>query len=754
MQFLFDKYASPSADKYASPSAGAQDDAIQIEPTRRTILKSISGIGAGLVLGMQIPNKARAQSGAAAVIKGEAGDAVFAPNAFVRIAPDSTVTVLIKHIEFGQGPYTGLSTLVAEELDADWSQMRAQSAPANAALYKNLFFGVQGTGGSTAIANSYEQMRKAGAAARAMLVEAAANAWGAPADEVTVSKGVIAHKGSGKSGSFGDFAEAAAKLSPPAEPFLKDPSEFVLIGTQLPKLDSLEKSTGKAEFTMDASLPGMLTVLIRRAPLFGAKVKSVDESKARKVPGVVDVKTLPSGVAVYGEGFWAAKLGRDALEIEWDETGAEKRSTSEIVADYQKSAATVGKVVTNVGDAEKALNGAAKTLEAEYVFPYLAHAPMEPLDCLIEATDKSAKVWAGSQMPTIDQSAIAQTLGLRPEEVEIQTMFAGGSFGRRATPTADVAYEAAAAVKAIDRTRPVKVVFTREDDIQGGFYRPLFVHKMKGSLDSAGNIAAWDHVLVGQSIMEGTPFESMIKDGVDPTMVEGAEDLPYAIPNMRVSLHKKSLAVTPLWWRSVGHTHTAYATETFLDELFALGGKDPVAERLKLLGDKHARLSGVLKAVAELADWGAAVPEGRARGVAVHKSFNSYVAEIAEVSAGDEEGIPRVHKVWCAVDCGVAVNPDIVRAQMEGGIGYGLGHVLYAGIGLDKGRVVQSNFDTYRSLRINEMPEVEVTIVKSAQAPTGVGEPGVPPVGPAVANAWAKLTGKRVRQLPFTGLET
>ncbi|MCH9808189.1 MAG: xanthine dehydrogenase family protein molybdopterin-binding subunit [Alphaproteobacteria bacterium] len=752
MHFLFDKSVSPSADKSASQSACGQDNATQIETSRRTILKSIGGIGAGLVLGMHIPSKARAQSGAAAVIKGGSQDAVFAPNAFVRIAPDSTVTVMIKHIEFGQGPYTGLSTLVAEELDADWSQMRAQSAPANAALYKNLFFGVQGTGGSTAMANSYLQMRKAGAAARAMLIEAAANAWGVPEDEITISKGVISHKTAGKSGSFGDFAEAAAKLTPPAEPFLKDPGEFVLIGKKLPKLDSLEKSTGKAEFTMDASLPGMLTVLIQRPPLFGAKVKSVDDSNTRKVPGVVDVKTLPSGVAVYGEGFWAAKKGRDALSIEWDETGAEKRSTDQIVADFQKSAAATGQVVTNVGDVEKTIGSATRTLEAEYVFPYLAHAPMEPLDCLIEATDRSAKVWAGSQMPTIDQAAIAQTLGLRPEEVDIQSLFAGGSFGRRATPIADVAYEAAAAVKAIDRSRPVKVVFTREDDIQGGFYRPLFVHKMKAALDESGNIAGWDHVLVGQSIMEGTPFEGMIKNGVDPTMVEGAEDLPYAIPNMRVSFHKKSFAVTPLWWRSVGHTHTAYATETFLDELFALAGKDPVAERLRLLGDKHQRLANVLTAVAESADWGSAVPEGRARGVALHKSFSSYVAQIAEVSAGDEDGIPRVHKVWCAVDCGVPVNPDIINAQMEGGIGYGLGHILYAGISLDKGRVVQSNFDTYRSLRINEMPEVEVEIYNSTEPPTGVGEPGVPPIGPAVANAWAKLTGKRVRQLPFAGL--
>ncbi len=745
MQFLFDK------DKAALQSEAVREP---IEASRRTILKSIGGVGAGLVLGLQLPAAAKAQSGAAAVIKGDGGASTFAPNAFVRIAPDSTVTVLIKHIEFGQGPYTGLATLVAEELDADWSQMQAQSAPANTPLYKNLAFGVQGTGGSTAMANSYEQMRKAGAAARHMLVEAAAEAWGVPVDDITVSKGVISHKESGKSGKFGDFAEAAAKMTPPSEPSLKDPSEFVLIGTHLPKLDSRAKATGEATFTMDATLPGMLTVLIQRPPLFGAKAKSFDDTETRKVAGVVDVKLLPRGIAVYAEGFWAAKKGRDALKVEWDETGAETRSTAEIVADYSQSAATTGKVVKEAGDAEKVLDAGGKTIVAEYVFPYLAHAPMEPLDCLIEANESSAKVWAGCQMPTIDQGAIAQTLGLRPEEVKIETLFAGGSFGRRATPVADVAYEAATAVDAIGRTRPVKVIFTREDDIHGGFYRPLNVHKMKGAIDAEGNITAWDHVIVGQSIMEGTPFESMMKDGIDPTMVEGADDLPYAIPNFRASVHKKTLAVPPLWWRSVGHTHTAYSTETFLDELIALSGKDPVEARLKLLGDKHPRLTGVLKAVAELADWGSAVPEARARGVAVHKSFNTYVAEIAEVAMGEEDGVPRVHKVWVAVDCGVAVNPDVVRAQMEGGVGYGLGHILYAGLTLDKGRIMQSNFDTYRSLRINEMPEVEVTIVKSAEAPTGVGEPGVPPIGPAVANAWAKLTGKRVRNLPFAPIES
>lgn len=719
-----------------------------IEADRRTILKGAAATGAGLVLGVFLPTRVRAQAGAAAVLK--AGDAAgsFAPNAFVGITPDSIVTVTVKHLEFGQGPLTGLATLVAEELDADWAQMRGELAPADTAKYKNLHFGIQGTGGSTAIANSYEQMRRAGATARAMLVAAAAKAWNVPASEITVEAGVISHKASNKSGKFGEFVEAASKLSLPSEVSLKSPENFKLIGTDVPKLDSLDKSTGKALFTIDVQRPDMLTVLVARPPLFGAKLKSFDDTAARQIKGVVDVKAIPQGVAVYAKGFWAARSGREALKIEWDETGAEKRSSDEIIADYKEKARTTGRVIASTGDVESAWQNQQKTLEAEYVFPFLAHGPMETLDCVIEADQSGGEVWAGSQLQTVDQASIAQVLGCRPEAIKLHTMMAGGSFGRRATPIADIATEAAEAAKALGRKQAIKLLSTREDDLRGGFYRPLFVHRLKAALDESGNIAAWDQVIVGQSIVEGTPFAAQMKDGVDASVAEGSDDLPYAIANWRVSTHQTRLAVPPLWWRSVGHTHNAYVTETFIDELLALAGKDPVEGRLALLGDKYPRHAGVLRAVAELADWGSAVPEGRARGVALHKSFNTYVAEIAEVSMGSDKQ-PRVHKVWCAVDCGVAVNPNIIRAQMEGGIGYGLGHALYAEITLDKGRVAETNFDAYRSLRINEMPEVEVVIIKSAEAPTGVGEPGVPPIAPAVANAWAKLTGTRVRHLPF-----
>ncbi len=717
--------------------------------SRRDFLKSTAAAGVGLLIGVHVPRFARAQSGAAAVIQGDgSAQAAFAPNAFVRIAPDDTVTVLVKHIEFGQGPYTGLATLVAEELDADWAQMRAQAAPANLELYKNAAFGIQGTGGSTAIFNSYDQMRTAGATARAMLVTAAAAEWDVPASEITVVKGVIKHARSGKTARFGTLAAKAARLSPPKKVALKNPRNFTLIGTDVPKLDSVAKTTGKAEFTIDLRKPGMLTAVVAHPPRFDGKVKAFDDRQAFKVKGVVAVKAIPEGVAVYARNFWAAKKGRDALKMEWDLAGTETRSSAQVIAEYRELAKSRGMSVAKKGDADGGFAQSAKIVEAEYEFPFLAHAPLEPLDCVIEAREDGAQAWFGSQLQTVDQQVIAAVLGLPPEKVLVNTQFAGGSFGRRAQPDSGFAKEAAECAKAYGRGTPIKLIWTREDDIKGGRYRPMYVHKLKGGLDDKGRIVAWDNVIVGQSIVSGSPFaEMMIKEGFDPTSVEGSDDLPYTIPNFSASLHTTEVGVPVLWWRSVGHTHTGFATETFIDELLVAAGKDPVAGRLALLVD-HPREAGVLKAVAKLSNWGANVPEGRARGVAVHKSFDSYVAQIAEVSRR-KDGFPRVHKVWCAVDCGVAVNPNVITAQMEGGIGFGLGAALFDEITMTDGRIVESNFHDYRMLRINEMPEVEVTIIRSSEQPTGVGEPGVPPIAPAVANAWAALTGKRVRKLPF-----
>lgn len=713
--------------------------------SRRTALKGL----AGLVLGVHLPSgQALAQSGAAQVFRPDGTAASFAPNAFVRIGTDDTVTVLIKHIEFGQGPFTGLSTILAEELGADWSKVRAEHAPANVDLYKNLAFGAQGTGGSTAVANSYDQLRQAGAAARAMLVEAAAQSWGVPAAEITVERGVLRHSRSGRRGRFGQFAEAAAKLPVPQNVTLKDPSQFRLIGREgaVKRLDSRAKTDGTAQFTIDIREPGMLTVVVARSPRFGGKVASFDDAEARAIPGVVDVKQIPSGVAVYAESTWPAIKAREKLKITWDDSAAEKRGSEQIVREYRELTRKPGTIAGQHGDAEAALARAGKVIEAEYIFPYLAHAPMEPLDGFLRWDGQTAVARLGSQLQTGDHQTIAAVLGLKPEQVRVETMFAGGSFGRRAQPAMELAAELAHVAKAIGPGRPVKLMWTREDDIRGGFYRPLFVHRMRGAVRDS-KIVAWASTSVGQSFLKGSPFEALIKDGIDPVMVEGARELPYDIPDFRCDAHIADVGVPTLWWRSVGHTHTGYAVECFVDELLQAAGQDPVAGRLAMMS-KAPRAAGVLHAVASLARWQGPGPvSGRARGVAVVESFGSFIAQIAEVSAGNGDG-PVVHKVWCAVDCGIAVNPDIIRAQMEGGIGFGLGHALFSEVTLDEGRPVQTNFDTYRSLRINEMPQVEVTIVRSTEKPTGVGEPGVPPIAPAVANALARLGHNRPRRLP------
>ena len=711
-------------------------------PSRRQFLQAGAAAGTGLVIGVALPlgtpKLARAVDGS------------LAPNAFVRVAPDNTVTVLIKHIEFGQGTFTGLSTIVAEELDADWAQIRAEHAPADATLYNNLHWGpVQGTGGSSSIANSYEQLRQAGAMARAMLVAAAAAEWGVPASEIAVEKGVISHRASGRSGSFGDFAETAATLTPPENVSLKDPADFTLIGTRVPRLDSREKTRGEATFTIDVSLPGMLTAVLERPPLFGARVRSFDATAALAVDGVTDVVETPRGVAVVAESFWAAKSGRDALTVEWDESEAETRGSAEIMAQYKELATQPGDVARQDGDVAAAFAGADRVVEAAFEFPFLAHAPMEPLDCVIRLEAGRCDIWTGSQIPTIDQGTAAGILGLPPEAVSVHTQLAGGSFGRRATTNADMVSEAAFVVQAINGRAPVRVLWTREDDIRGGKYRPMYYHTLKAGLDDKGDVVGWQHRIVGQSILRGTPFEgALVQNGIDQTSVEGANTLPYAIPNVLVDLITTDIAVPVLWWRAVGSTHTAYSIETFIDELAQEAGRDPVEFRRAMLAG-HPRHRQVLDLAAEKAGWGTPLPAGRGRGIAVHESFNSFVAEVAEVSVSSSGAI-KVERVVCAVDCGVPINPDVIAAQMEGGIGYGLGAILHDSITLEGGRVVESNFHDYIPLRIDEMPTVEVHVVPSAAPPTGVGEPGVPPIGPAVANAIAAATGKRIRSLPMS----
>lgn len=710
--------------------------------SRRDALKAAGA----LTIGMCLP------LGPARAAEAAKGPPPIHPNAFIRIGADDSVTIISKHIEFGQGPFTGLATIAAEELDADWSKVQAVAAPANAKLYANLQLGAQLTGGSSAIANSYDQLRQAGAMARAMLVEAAATAWKVKPAEISVANGVISHAASKRSSGFGAFAAAAAKLPMPKTVKLKDPSAFTLIGKKapLPKLDSLAKSTGRTKFTIDLAEPDMLTVVVARSPRFGGKLVRFDADAALKVKGVVAVKPISSGVAVYAKGMWPALKGRKALDITWDDSAAEKRGTEAMLAAYLEQSRTPGPIVHKAqGDVDAALAGAAgKLIEADFLFPYLAHAPMEPMDGFMIWDGTTARARFGSQGQTLDQGGIAKVLGISMDKVEIETLYAGGSFGRRAQLDAQVAVELAEIAKAMPLGTPVKLVWTREDDIHGGYYRPLFAHRFRGKVED-GRITAWANTAVGQSFIIGSPFESfMVKNGIDPTMTEGASELLYDVPHFRCDAHVMKSPVSTSFWRSVGHTHTGYAVECFVDQLLAAAGKDPVAGRLEMMG-RNPRAAGVLKAVAELAGWKGPQPaDGRARGVAVVESFNSFVAEIAEVSVG-ENGEPRVHKVWAAVDCGRAINPDVIRAQVEGGVGYALGHALYAEVPLNDGLPAVSNFNDYRSLRINEMPEVEVRIVESDAAPTGIGEPGVPPLAPAVANAMAALGHARPSRLPM-----
>jgi isoquinoline 1-oxidoreductase subunit beta len=710
---------------------------------------------AGLTLAFFLPQASAAEAGPGKAGTGLAAPMHFEPNAFLRIGTDNTVTVICKHLEMGQGTYTGLATILADELDADWKMVRVEGAPADAKRYNNLFWGpAQGTGGSSAMANSWEQMRKAGAAGRAMLVSAAARSWKVPGTEIEVQQGVVSHPLSNRKASFGQLARDATSEAVPKEVKLKDPKDFRLIGKPVHRKDSADKTSGKAVYTQDVHLPGMLVAVVAHPPRFGAKVKSFDASRARAVKGVKDVVQIPQGVAVLATDTWTAKKGRDALSVVWDEDAAFKLGSDEIFAHYWELAKTPGQVAHQHGDPDQAFAQAAKVISASYDFPYLAHAPMEPLNCVIRLGSNGCEVWNGDQMQTGDQYALAGLLGLKPEQVIIHTLYAGGSFGRRANKDSDYVLEAAHIAKAIGGHAPVKLVWMREDDMRAGYYRPLFHHVLDAAIDPAGKVTGWRHRLVGQSILAGSPFaKTMVKDGIDAVSVEGAVNLPYAVPNMRVDLHTPhDINVPVLWWRSVGSSHTAYSTEVFFDQVAVATGKDPVALRLELLAD-HPRHAGVLRLAADKAGWGTPLASGtagerRGRGVALHESFNTCVAQVAEVTVA-KNGSIKVDRVVCAVDCGTAINPDNIRSQVEGAVGFALTAALYGEITLKEGRVEQGNYDGYTLLGIGEMPAVEVHITPSEAAPTGMGEPGVPPLAPAVANAIAAATGKRLQRLPF-----
>lgn len=715
-----------------------------ISTSRRGFLKAAAASGTVLVLGIR-PDGVLAAADSPAML-----------NPFVKIGTDGSVTAIVKHFEKGQGPATGLSTLIAEELGLRMDQIDYEFAPSNPEVYNNTLFGpVQGTGGSTAMANSYLQYRQAGAAAREMLIEAAAQTWGVEASALKIEEGVVS--GAGNTAPLGDFVETAATLEAPAEPRLKDPSEFRLIGNpDVRRLDSAIKGDGRAQYAIDVFLPNQMVAMIKRPEQRGALATGLDDSGAQEVKGYIRAAILPNqaGVAVYAENTWAAMQARDAIEVEWDMSAAETRSSDAIEAEIRAALDAEPTYNVNKTDAaatQAALDGAAQVVEQTFYFPLLAHAPMEPLNCTIEATeDGGILLHDGCQFPTGPHMAMAEIFQLPMEKIQIKTMLAGGSFGRRATPTADYQVEAALAFVMTDRTRPVKLVWSREDDLRSGYYRPAFGHKVRVGLDADGAIVGWDHRIAGQPIMKGTSFESFsVRDGVDHTSVEGAADTPYRIPAAHFGLTDTDKATSTLWWRAVGHTHTAYVMEVMMDMAASAAGQDPVAYRLKYLkGDlDQQRMAGVLKLATDEAGWGKA-PAGRSQGVAVHKSFGTYVAEVVEISGTAEEGV-RIEKVTCAVDCGVAVNPDVIKAQMEGGIGYGIGHVMRDQITLTDGAVDQYNFPDYEPLRIGDIAEINVHIVASAEAPTGVGEPGTPPAAPALANAIAASSDLRVSSLPM-----
>jgi isoquinoline 1-oxidoreductase beta subunit len=673
---------------------------------------------------------------------------------FIKVGPDGAVTVVSKHIEFGQGNHAGLAAMVAEEMDADWSKVKVEQASANAKVYANTGLGIQGTGGSSAISGSWDQLRKAGASARAMFVDAAAKAWGKPAAEITVANGVVSHAASGKQAHFGELLAEASKIAPPQAPRLKDPKTFTLIGTdRVRRKDSVAKSTGQAIYTQDVQLPNILTAMVAHPPRFGAKVASFDASAARKVPGVVDVIQIPTGVAVVAENTWAARQGREALKVTWDESKAEKRGSDQILAQFKDIAAgetTPEKAkwvaFDSRGDAAQAAAGTA-ALEVTYDFPYLAHATMEPMDCVAIVDGMSAKLIHGSQIPTLDQMNTAKIVRMLPGAVQIETLPAGGSFGRRANFQSDYVAECVHIAKKVGKGRPVKLVWTREDDMRAGYFRPLVHHTVRVTVDKDGFPATWRHRVVSQSIMKGSPMGA---PELDTSAVEGVHGSPYlkAIPVVDAQVITPDAGVPVLWWRSVGATHTAYVMEHTIDQLAQRAGKDPVEYRRALYAKANAtRHLAALNLAVEKAGWATPPAAGWSRGVAVHESFGSVVAQIAEVRL--ENGQPRVGRVVTAIDCGTAISPDQIASQVEGGTCYGLSGALYGQVTLKDGRVEQENFDTYRVLRHSEAPTVETYIVPSTAAPSGVGEPGTPAIAPAVANALLALGQPATTSLPF-----
>jgi len=704
-----------------------------VNASRRDFLKTSTLAGGGLLLGFTLPGASRLAQAASA----------FSPNAYIRITSDNQITVICGLSEMGQGVHTAIPMLVAEELDADWSRIKVKQAGADPA-FNNPIFGMQATGGSTSVRGHWEPMRKAGAAARAMLVAAAADRWKADPADCRTEKGMVVHK-SGKKLTYGQLADAAAKQPVPADVKLKNAKDFRILGKAARRLDTPAKVTGAANFGLDVRLPGMLTAVMARPPVPGGKLVSVDDSKAKTIPGVKQVVQIPGGVAVLAQGYWAAKQGRDALQIKWDDGANAALSSEGVSRMLAEGAAAGGAVGRNEGDVAGA--PASLQLAAIYEAPFLAHACMEPMNATVWVKPDEIEVWAGTQSQGPSQGILGQVGGVAPGKVKVHTMYLGGGFGRRFAP--DFTIDATLLSKISGK--PVQLVYTREDDMTALFYRPASVTRFTGGLDASGKAVSFSASICSPSLMEASGFMKLPADGVDAMAVEGIRDCPYDFPNLRVEYARREPGVQIWFWRSVGHSQNLFFLESFIDEMAAAAGKDPYEFRIGLLA-KQPRFRGALELAAQKAGWGKPLPAGVHRGIAVAQSFGSYVAEVAEVSVG-KDGKVKVHRVVGAVDCGMTVNPEIVRRQIESAIVYGLSAALYGQITFRDGKVEQSNFHDYPVLRIDEMPRVEVHIVASTEPPGGIGEPGLPPIAPAVTNAIFAATGKRVRKLPINADE-
>jgi isoquinoline 1-oxidoreductase beta subunit len=728
--------------------------AFKLEPerpamNRRGFLKVSAAAAGGLLVALYLDHPLSTAEAQAPPAK------VFPPDAFVNIRPDGKVVIQVNRLEFGQGVQTSLPMVLADEMDADWSQVVGELAPA-ADVYKDPIFGIQMVGGSGSIAHSFQQYRELGAKVRTMLIVTAAARWGTTPDQCRTQDSVV-HGPGGKTARYAELATDAAKQPVPATVKLKELSEFRLIGKRVRRLDAKAKGDGSQDFGLDLDLPGMKIAVVARPPVFGGRVKSIDDQDARALEGVREVFEIPlmkgSGVAVVADRFWTAKQARDKLKIDWDLSGIEHEDSTKLWASYKELSRKTGNIAVKRGD-DGALDriAPANRIEADYEFPFLAHAPMEPLNTTVRFDGKSAEAWAPSQFQTFDQMAIAQVLGLGPEQVAFHTRFAGGGFGRRATIDSHVPREAALIAKRMPGT-PIKLIWSREDDIRGGYYRPMFAHRVEVGTGPDGMPLAWRHVIVGQSLVVGTPFAAMlIKDGVDDTAVEGVNDTSYNLPNMHLSAHHPTVNVPVLWWRSVGNTHTAFVMETLVDELATRAKMDPIEYRRKLLKPDAKKLRGALDLLAEKSAWRNRLPTGHAAGIACHESFGTGVALAVEVSIENKR--PRIRRATVALDCGLAVNPLTIESQFQGGLAFGLTQLMAKGaITLKDGRVEQRNFDGFTPPYIMDAPlTVDVHIVPSTEAPTGCGEPPVPVISPAVVNALSKLTGKRYRSLPLVSV--